>query len=589
MIDFLTSFSPAFVLIAAGIFAALIPLHHGRKVLMIGAPLLTVVLLNMIYLNGGAEGYLGGQISIAGLDLTTLRIDGLALIWGNIFGFAGILNGIFGLHERCKITDSSALIYTGAGVGAVFAGDLITLFMFWELLALSSVFIVWRGGEKSYPAGMRYLGMHILSGVLLLAGAVMYGRATGNYEFGAMNEMGAIGIDAPGGKLMLLAMGIKAGFPFLHNWIQDAYPKSSVTGTVILSVFTTKLAIYALARGFAGTEILIYIGAVMTVFPVFFAVLENDLRKVLSYSLNNQLGFMVCGIGLGSSLALNGVAAHVVVDILFKGLLFMSMGAVLHRVGTAKASELGGLFRSMPYTTLFCLIGAGSISAFPLMGGFISKSMIIAAAFEDHHLIVFAMLLFASAGVLEHSGIKVPYFTFFAHDSGKRPEEAPWNMLVAMGLASFFCIWLAVPGGFGGMQYLYSMLPYETGSGAAEFHPYTGDHVVYQMQLLMAAMLAFNVLKKLNWYPHERRAQILDFDWTYRRLGLSLLKWGHEMWARLGAQIIYLLKRFFSATGKRLYYLFSPASALSQDTPSGIAAVLTAVMLAAALFIVYVF
>ena len=358
---------------------------------------------------------------------------------------------------------------------------------------------------------------------------------------------------------------------------------------MILSVFTTKLAIYALMRGYAGTEILIYIGAVMTVFPVFFAVLENDLRKVLSYSLNNQLGFMVCGIGLGTSLALNGVAAHVVVDILFKGLLFMSMGAVLHRVGTAKASELGGLFRSMPYTTLFCLIGAGSISAFPLMGGFISKSMIIAAAFEEHHLIVFCMLLFASAGVLEHSGIKVPYFTFFAHDSGKRPQEAPWNMLTAMGLAAFFCIWLAVPGPFGGMQYLYSLLPFDTAAGAAEFHPYTGDHVVYQMQLLMAAMFAFSLLKRIGLYPPERRAQILDFDWTYRRLGLSLLKWGHEMWTRLGAIILNLFRRFFSATGKRLYYLFSPASALSQDAPSGIAAVLTAAMLAAALFIIYVF
>ena len=446
----------------------------GRKLLMIGAPALALVLINAIYLSGGPSGYFGGYARVAGIELTTMRIDQLSYIWGNLFALAGVLNGIFALHEKCKITDTSALIYTGAGIGAVFAGDLITLFMFWELLALSSVFIVWRGGKHAYPAGMRYLAMHIMSGVLLLAGAIIYGRATGSYEFGH------IGIDAPGGKLMLLAFGIKAGFPLLHNWIQDAYPKSSVTGTVILSVFTTKLAIFALARGFAGTEILIYIGGVMTVFPVFFAVLENDLRKVLSYSLNNQLGFMVAGIGIGSSLALNGVAAHVVVDILFKGLLFMSMGAVLHRVGTAKASELGGLFRSMPLTTLFCLIGAGSISAFPMMGGFISKSMIIAAMFEEHHYVVFAMLLLASAGVLEHSGIKVPYFAFFAHDSGKRPEEAPWNMLVAMGLAAFLCLYFAFP--WGGYQVLYNLLPYEV-AGEAAFEPYTADHVVFQMQL----------------------------------------------------------------------------------------------------------
>ena len=580
MTEFFSMFSPAFILIASGIFAAFVPLHQGRKFLMIGAPALTLAATIMIFYGQSGNMFLGGQFNVAGLELTTLRIDHMSFLWAFIFCIAGVLNGIYGLHERCKITDSSALIYTGAGVGALFAGDLITLFIFWELLALSSVFIVWRGGKDSYPAGMRYLGMHILSGVLLLAGAVMYGRATGNYEFNH------IGIDVAGGKLMLLAMGIKAGFPLLHNWIQDAYPKSSVTGTVILSVFTTKLAIYALARGYAGTEILIYIGAIMTVFPVFFAVLENDLRKVLSYSLNNQLGFMVCGIGIGSSLALNGVAAHVVVDILFKGLLFMSMGAVLHRVGTAKASELGGLFRTMPLTTLFCLIGAGSISAFPMMGGFISKSMIIAAVFEEHHYIVFAMLLFASAGVLEHSGIKVPYFAFFAHDSGKRPQEAPWNMLVAMGLAAFLCLFFAFP--WGGYQILYNLLPSEV-AGEAAFHPYTKDHVIFQMQLLMGAMLAFNLLKKRGLYPPERRAQILDFDWTYRRFGLGLLSWANQMWTRLGAQISYVAKRFLGAAGQRLYYLFSPASALSQDAPSGLAAVLTAGMLAAALFVIYFF
>ncbi len=586
MLDFLTSFSPAFILIAAGVLAAFIPASNisspVRKALLIGAPALALVLINTTFFSQNQSTYLGGTMSFAGIELTTLRIDNLSIIWGYIFCFAGILNGIFGLHEKCKITDTSALIYTGAGIGAVFAGDLITLFIFWELLALSSVFIVWRGGPKSYPAGMRYLAMHILSGVLLLAGLVIYGRATGSYAFNN------IGLDAPGGWLMLLAFGIKAGFPLLHNWIQDAYPRSSVTGTVILSVFTTKLAIYALARGVAGTEMLIYIGGIMAVFPVFFAVLENDLRKVLAYSLNNQLGFMVAGVGVGSTLALNGVAAHVVIDILFKGLLFMSMGAVLHRVGTTKASELGGLFRSMPYTAVFCMIGAAAISAVPFFGGFVSKSMIIAAVFEDGQFIVFAMLLFASAGVLEHSGIKVPYFAFFAHDSGKRVREAPWNMLVAMGIAAFFCIYLAIPGPFGGMQYLYNMLPSEV-AGEAKFIPYSADHVVFQMQLIMAAVFAFALLKRVGLYPPERRAQILDFDWTYRRLGLALVKWISAIWSRLGAFVTYMLKKFFGMIGRRIYQVFSPAGTFSQDAPSGIAAVLISGMLAAVLLVVYFF
>lgn len=579
MIDLLSSFSPAFILIFAGVLCAAIPPSIGRKALVLAAPILALFVMNRIYLGGGADGFAGGYMNIAGIDLVTIRIDKLSIIWGNIFAVAAILNGIYALHERCKITDTAGLIYAGAGLGAVFAGDLITLFMFWELLALSSVFLVWRGGERAYKPGMRYLAWHVLSGVLLLAGAIIYGRSTGSYDFNH------IGLNAPGGWLLLLAMGIKAGFPFLHNWIQDAYPKSSVTGTVILSVFTTKLAIYALARGFAGTEILIYIGAVMTVFPVFFAVMENDLRKVLSYSLNNQLGFMVCGIGIGSNLALNGVAAHVVVDILFKGLLFMSMGAVLHRVGTVKASELGGLFRTMPYTAFFCLIGAGSISAFPMMAAFVSKSMIIAAALEGHHYVVLAMLLFASAGVLEHSGIKVPYFAFFAHDSGKRPAEAPWNMIAAMGIAAFLCLYFAFP--WGGVQTLYSLLPYDTSAGEAKYVAYTTDHVVFQMQLLMGAMFAFTWLKRIGLYPPERRAQILDFDWTYRRAGLGLLKWVNAMWGRLGEWTHYYISKFFGRIGNRLFQVFSPAGALSEAAPSGVAAALTAILLAAALFVVY--
>jgi len=356
MIEMLFQLNPGFYFIFAGILAAVMPVNAVRKVLLVFVPLFAGFMIFQIY---GTQEVLGGRISIGPQELITLRIDRLSMVWGYIFCLAGILNGIYGLHEKCKITDSSALIYMGAALCGVFSGDLLTLFIFWELAAISSVMLVWKGGEHSFNAGVRYLAIHVLS-----------------------------------------------GFPLLHNWIQDAYPKASITGTVILSAFTTKLALYALARGFAGTDILIYIGAVMTVFPVFFAVIENDLRRVLSYSLNNQLGFMVCGIGIGTPLAMNGVAGHVVADIIFKGLLFMSMGAVMLRTGTAKASELGGLFRSMPYTTIFCLIGAGSIAAFPLLSAFVTKSMIISAALyhaEHSHMIrdwvVLAMLHVAGHGV----------------------------------------------------------------------------------------------------------------------------------------------------------------------------------------------
>ena len=294
----------------------------------------------------------------------------------------------------------------------------------------------------------------------------------------------------------------------LHNWLQDAYPEATVGGTVILSVFTTKLAVYALARGYAGTEMLIWIGATMTAFPIFYAVIENDLRRVLSYSLNNQLGFMVVGIGIGTEMAVNGTVAHAFTHILYKALLFMSMGAVLFRTGTIKGTDLGGLYKTMPWTAAFCIVGAASISAIPLFSGFVSKALILTAAADEGHWLIWAVLLFVSAGVFHYSGIKIPFFAFFAHDSGKRVKEAPWNMLLAMGIAAALCIGIGVwPGP------LYDILPYPV-----EFQPYTSAHVINQLQLLLFSALAFTWLMRTGLYPPEMRSTNLDSDVVYRKL-----------------------------------------------------------------------
>ncbi|MGB6231189.1 MAG: Na(+)/H(+) antiporter subunit D, partial [Litorimonas sp.] len=536
--------NPGLWVILAGLLAALIPTGPVRKALAIGAPMFAAFLIYSIY--DSAE-VLAGQFEVGGIMLTTLRIDNLSVVWGYLFCLAGLINAIYALHEKSWITDSSALVYTGAAIAGVLSGDMLSLFLFWELTAISSVFLVWQGGDRAYHAGIRYLVIQVLSGVLLLAGAVIYAGANGG-DF----TFGYIGIDAPGAWLLLIGMGIKAGFPMLHMWMQDAYPKASITGTVILASFTTKFAIYALARAFPGTDILIWIGCIMTCFPVFFAVIENDLRRVLAYSLNNQLGFMVAGIGIGTTMAMNGVVGQVFVHVIFKGLLFMSIGAVIYRTGTAKASELGGLFRSMPYTTVLCLIGAGSIAAFPLLAAFVTKAMILSAAIEEHLWVPFAMMLFASAGVMEHSGIKVPHFTFFAHDSGRRVKEAPWNMLVAMSLAALLCIVLAWP--WGGYDILYALMPYPT-----DYKPYTWDHVVFQLQLLFAAIFAFTLLKRFRLYPVEKRAEIIDADVLYRRMGRGIAQWVDAVWARLSVQMERGRSRVYRTVGRRLYHAFSPA------------------------------
>ncbi|PCH96552.1 MAG: Na(+)/H(+) antiporter subunit D, partial [Rhodobacteraceae bacterium] len=462
--------------------------------------LLTPILAATLVWNAGFGNF--AQLSFFGFDLELMRIDSLSRIFVLVFCLAAFLGNLYAWHVRDTVQQVSALLYAGSAIGATLAGDMITLFFYWEGTAIASVFLIWaRGTEGAYWTGMRYLIIQIGSGVILIAGVVLFYHETGSILFEKMT-LGSLAT-----WLIFLSFGIKCAFPLMHNWLQDSYPAATVTGTVILSAFTTKLAVYALARGFAGTEILIYIGTVMALFPIFFAEIENDLRRVLAYSLNNQLGFMVVGIGIGTDMALNGTASHAFAHILYKALLFMAVGAVLFRTGTSKASELGGLYRTMPLTAMFCLVGAASISAFPLFSGFVTKSLILDATATEHYPWIWAALVFASAGVLSHSGIKIPFFAFFAHDSGKRPAEAPRNMLLAMGITAFLCIAIGVfP------EPLYAILPYDV-----VYHPYSMGHVVGQLQLLFFALLAFGVLFRMGIHPPEMRAINLDFDWTYRK------------------------------------------------------------------------
>ena len=497
----LSSLSPALVPILG---AFLVPFLHGR---VRDVWVLSLPVVGLLWLLGLPTGD-HGTFTYLGLELTPVRIDAWSRIFGIIFFIAAGLAVVYAMHVRDWVQQVAGLVYAGAGVGAVLAGDLVSLFIYWELTMIASVFLIWaRKTDSAYKAGMRYLIVQLISGLLLLAGAIMWyaDHGTVRFEF--------IGIDSVAGWLIFFAFGIKCAFPLMHNWLQDAYPEATETGTVYLSAFTTKLAVYSLARGYAGTEILIWIGAVMTAFPIFYAVIENDLRKVLAYSLNNQLGFMVVGIGIGTELALNGTAAHAFCHILYKALLFMSMGAVLFRVGTVNGSQLGGLYKSMPWTTGFCIVGAASISAFPLFSGFVSKSLILTAVAYEGYQWVWLTLLFASAGVFHHSGIKIPYFAFFAHDSGIRCEEAPRNMLVAMGIAAALCIGIGVfPSA------LYALLPFDI-----DYVPYTAAHVLSQLQLLMFSALAFSVLMWYGVYPPELRSVNLDTDWFYRRFGKTLM------------------------------------------------------------------
>lgn len=507
-------------------------------------------------------------------DLVPYRVDRLSLIFGYVFHIAAFISVLFSLHVRDTVQHVSGLLYAGSAVGAVFAGDLLTVFVFWELLAVTSAFLVWaRRSKRSFESGMRYLIIQVLSGVILLAGVLVHVRTTGSLSFEV------IGTAALSGWLILIAFGIKAAFPLMHTWLTDAYPEATSTGTVFLSAFTTKTAIYMLARGFPGTELLVYVGVAMACFPIFYAVIENDMRRVLSYSLINQLGFMVCGIGIGTALSINGTVSHAFVHIIYKSLLFMSMGSVLFMTGKIRATDLGGLYKTMPKTAIFCIIGAASISAFPLFSGFVAKSLIMAAALKEGYHWIWLLLLFASAGVFHHAGIKIPYFAFFAHDSGIRTSEPPLNMVIAMSIAAFLCLAIGIY-----PVWLYGILPFDV-----VYNPYDISHVLTQTQLLFFSALAFVWLNLKGIYPPEICSVNVDAEWFYRkflkRIQHSVFSWIWRTDSKFRSSVIDRIRGLIVYLAQ-LHY---PTGKVSVLRPTGYMVIWVAILLAAYLWLLLSF
>tara|TARA_B110000114_G_scaffold151004_1_gene162100 strand:+ start:68 stop:1753 length:1686 start_codon:yes stop_codon:yes gene_type:complete len=547
---------PGLVLII-GAFILPIVGQRLRPILTLGLPLLT------LYLVWSLPNGTFSTVPMLDYNLAFIQSDSLSRLFATVFSIMTFGGSLFALKQKRVLELASVFVYAGSAIGVVFAGDLISLFIFWEIMAVASTLVVLSaGGKRSYQISMRYFLIHVFGGTLLLIGILSHIVDTGSTAFTAMapNTFGTI--------FILMGFLINAAAPPLSAWLSDAYPEASFSGAVFLSAFTTKAAVYVLLRGFPGSEVLIFIGVFMIFYGIIYALLENDMRRILAYSIVNQVGFMVTGVGIGTEMALNGVAAHAFTHIIYKGLLLMSAGSVLYMTGRRKCTDLGGLFQSMPLTAICSIIGALSISSFPLTSGFISKSMISQAAADESLTFVWFMLMAASAGVFLHAGIKFPWFVFFQKDSGLRPSDPPWSMRLAMILFASICIGLGV-----WPEYLYAMLPYEV-----TYVPYTVTHVVQMLQLLLFSGFAFFIMLPLM----KRTLTItLDFDWTYRRfLALLLRRMFTIIWKIDGA----LRQAFLSKLDSGLSYLarrnVGASSLLSRDHPAGSMVIWVTVLLA---------
>lgn len=497
MIDW---FHPSILFIAG---AFLIPFLKGK---------LQQAYLLLIPALGIAAIYLMSQgsywtVPFLGNELVFGKVDKLSVVFGWVFTIMSFIGMVYALHVKDSGQHMAAFLYVGGSLGVTFAGDYFTLFIFWELMAFASAYLIFARREKeAIQSAFRYILVHIFGGVCLLGGIILHYVSTKSLAFGPLAQDGSLAF-----YLILIGFILNAGVPPLHAWLTDAYPEATVTGSVFMCSFTTKTAVYVLVRAFPGTELLVYMGTVMALYGVVYAVLENDCRRLLAYHIVSQVGYMVAGVGIGTDMSLNGSVSHAFAHILYKSLLFMGAGAVIMMTGKRKLTELGGLYKTMPITLTLYMIGGFAISAFPLFSGFVTKSMVVSGAAHDHRPVIALLLTMASAGTFLHTGLKLPYYMFFGKNSGLVGKEPPTNMLIGMGLAAFLCIGIGVlPGP------LYHLLPYPV-----HFEPYTGDHVTSALGILMFTGLGFFLLlKKLDPEPTIS----VDTDWVYRK-GSRIFMW----------------------------------------------------------------
>lgn len=497
---------PGLILILVGLIAAIVPKTIRKPVLAIGPLAALLAALSMP---------IGTDLSIelfgTGYTLDYLHVDGLSYVFCMIFSIMACIGGIYSCHNENRMEALCSMSYAGSALGVTLAKDWVTFIAFWEALAVTSLFLIWcHHTPASRRAGFRYLMVHMFGGNFLLWGIFM--EVGGGH--GLVTNL-AQGPHDLAFWAVLIGVAVNAAIPPLNGWLVDAYPEGTITGSVFLSSFTTKVAVYALIRIFAGADFLMAVGCFMAIYGALYAIMENDMRRLLGYHIISQVGFMVAGVGVGTAMALNGAAAHAFSHILYKSLLFMCAGAIMYATGIRKINQLSGMAKRMPFVAICFFVAAFSISGVPFFNGFISKTVTMAAASAAGYDWVYTLLELASVGTFLSITLKMGYFIFLRTDEKEVAirKELPKNMYVAMGIGALLCFAYGVY-----PDLLYRYLPF----GPVGYEPFTAAHILSYVEILVVTMVPFMMfLTRME--PHT--ALSLDTDWFYRRPIAFLVSW----------------------------------------------------------------
>lgn len=505
----MTMLHPGIIMILFGILVMLLP-RGFRKPLSIIAP----VTAAWGFLQMTADSSLPYELTPY-IKMEFIHLDSLAWTFMLVFCIIAILNGIYGIGIQHRYECGMSMVYAGSVMGVILAGDCISLIIFWEISAFASMYVVYcKHDRASARASFRYILVHAFGGNMLLAGLIIY---MFHYE----NSLGHLSdcIGEPCFWLIAIGIAVNAAIPPLHAWLPDAYPESTATGTVYLSSFTTKAAIYLMLRMMSGMTDLVWIGAIVAIYGACMAIMENGIRRLLAYHIVSQLGMMIAAAGVGGAIGIDAATAHAFTNILFKGVLMMGAGAVIYATGRSNITELGGLAKKMPVTAGCFLISSLAIAGLPGLSGFVSKALIMDAVHEAGYTVPALLLTAGGVGTLLSITLKINYYVFFGPCDDEKASEVekkvPFSMNLAMVLGTAATVAIGIfPDKF------YALMPYKT-----IVEPYHMGHVLEYVAIFIGGSIPFFLyLKKMK--PHDEVT--VDFDWFYRRpFNTLILKISH--------------------------------------------------------------
>ena len=441
-------------------------------------------------------------------ELILLEVTPITRFIAIIFIFFNIASIIYGINLFTRKDYWLSYFYIGSSLTIILVGDFFSFYICWELMTISSYFLIFNNSQPlTRQTSYYYFVMHLVGAISLLWGILLHYSAVGSMALTTVQ----VGL-----PFFILAVGIKLAFIGLHTWLPKNYANTPFYISVILSAYTTKVGVYACYKLLPTVDYLAYAGVISAVLGVIFALAQTKIRNILSYHIISQIGYMIVAleVSTSTSVSLIGGFFHLGNHILYKGLLFMTAGVVIYATDKEDLINLGGLYKELPYTTIYIIIAAASISGIPLFNGYVSKLLIKKGVSDP--ILIWGMYL---AGIgTSLSFLKIIYFGFFRTPKQKVniKQQPSSGMIISMGLLAAACVIIGLR-----PQVLLQVL----GGINKEVHYFSLHYLWVGLQPTLLALVLFKVA--YQWIKPQHH-ESHDFD-AYLLLGRAVNTIGKQL------------------------------------------------------------